>query len=68
MFTNEEGDPSVSNRTSSGRSLNSVKIKNIDDNTPVSERKPQDDKNADNNKDKDSSINKEGRVGLITMI
>ena len=68
MFTNEEGDPSVSSRTSSGANTNSLKTKAIDDNASVSEETPQDNTNTDNNKDKNSSINKEGRVILIKMI
>ena len=64
----EEDDSIVSSRSPSGASSNSVKTKNIDDNAPVREEKPQDGNNTDNNKDKDSSINKEGRVRLITMI
>ena len=68
MYQFASTDSIVTSRSPSGTNSNSIKTKNIDDNTPVREEKPQDGKNADNNKDKDSSINKEGRVGLINMI
>ena len=62
MFPIEEDDSTESSRPPSKASSNSVKTKIINDKDPVREEKPQDDK------DKDSSINKEGRVRLITMI
>ena len=64
MYQFEQDDNIVASPSISGASSNSVKTKQIDDNAQVSEEKPQDGRN----KDKDSSINKEGRVGLITMI
>ena len=64
----EEDDSIVSSRSPSGRSSSSEETKEIDNNSQVREGKPQDNKNAYNNKDKDSSINKEGRVIIIKMI
>ena len=64
----EEDDSIVASRTPSGGSSNSVKTKDIDDNAQISEEKAQDGKNTNNNKDKDNSINKEGRVRLINII
>ena len=65
MIPNDDSDPISSNRPPSGTSSNSVKTKHYDYNDPVSEEKPKDDKNTYNNKDKDSSIKKEGRVGFL---
>ena len=65
MFPIEKDDNIVDSPSISGASSNSIKTKAIDDNASVSEEIPQEDKNTDSNKDKDSSINKEGRVGFL---
>ena len=68
MYQFEQDDNIVASPSISGASSNSVKTKQIDDNVQVREEKPQESKNTDNDKDKDSSINKECRVRLINMI